>query len=191
MNSSRRNNDCGRDSDEDRIREEKRVRYHKNSRREKGWKRSAFGGGPAVDNCDEQQNVDRNYAVINLETYTYAHTYICIRGSIHIGGVGRLHRWLGIFVFSGWHRPAFTRLHAPLGCVICMFAVTEENLNQPPPLYKRPPPLRALPPFVDTKFWQTVPKINQLSVILSLSILGTINNVKYGSDMHYVNPFAC
>lgn len=29
-----------------------------------------------------------------------------------------LHRWLGIFVFSGWHRPAFTRLHAPPGCIM-------------------------------------------------------------------------
>jgi len=78
--SSRRNNGRDRDSfDGDRAGEEKRARYRKNSRREKGWKRSAFGGGPAVDNCDKQQNVDRNYAVINLETYT--RTYVRVHTS--------------------------------------------------------------------------------------------------------------
>lgn len=114
---------------------------------------SAFGGGPAVDDCDEQQNVDRNYAVINSEACAHVHA----RVHAHRRGVGRLHRWLGIFVFSGWHRPTFTRLHAPSGCVICMFAVTEENLNQPPPSRPpSPPPLynarcaASRPPLVPT-----------------------------------------
>lgn len=121
---------------------------------------------PTTATNDEQQNVDRNYAVINLETYTHthihtAHIYIynlahaqsplqLYRGQrerergekdtesgaltpttkthkrgpgkrTHTAGTGRcgvLHRWLGIFVFSGWHRPAFTRLHAPPGCIM-------------------------------------------------------------------------
>lgn len=91
-------------------------------------------GRPAVDDCDEQQNVDRNYAVINLKACAHVHA----GRPRHIDGVasrrvGRLHRWLEIFVFSGWHRPTFTRLHVPSGCVICMFAVTEENLNRTTP----------------------------------------------------------
>lgn len=95
-------------------------------------------GGPAVDDCDEQQNVDRNYAVINLEACAHVHARVHAGRPRHIDGVasrrvGRLHRWLGIFVFSGWHRPTFTRLHVPSGCVICMFAVTEENLNRTTP----------------------------------------------------------
>lgn len=116
---------------------------------------------PTTATNDEQQNVDRNYAVINLETYTHTHTrahiYITSRTHnppsaiswterererrerhgkrrshtnnkntrtgkrTHTAGTGRcgvLHRWLGIFVFSGWHRPAFTRLHAPPGCIM-------------------------------------------------------------------------
>lgn len=39
-------------------------------RREKIRKRSAPVGRPATATNDEQQNVDRNYAVINLGTYT-------------------------------------------------------------------------------------------------------------------------
>jgi len=48
-------------------------------------RRFAFGGGPAVDDCDEQQNVDRNYAVINLETRTRARARADTQSYAHTG----------------------------------------------------------------------------------------------------------
>lgn len=138
---------------------ERRRRKARDIARIRGAKRVAGGyafgrPGPAVGDCDEQQNVDRNYAVINLEAYARANARARMQtraqgdARIHRGGAGRLHRWLGIFVFSGWHRPAFTRLHAPPGCVICMFAVTEENLNQLH-LYLSLPRSRSMSPLYD------------------------------------------
>lgn len=41
---------------------------------------------PTTATNDEQQNVDRNYAVINLETYTHTHTH-----STHIYTTSRTH----------------------------------------------------------------------------------------------------
>lgn len=125
------------------------------------------------------------------------HTYARVHS--RIDGVGRLHRWLGIFVFSGWHRPTFTRLHAPSGCVICMFAVTEENLNQPPrplPLYnaRRAAPLRGplvLPrPAPPAAANSDKPKISRPFAILFLPIRRQVLTTCRESDADYFNPFA-
>lgn len=108
----------------------KRAGYRKNFRTRKSESDPRVGR-PTTATNDEQQNVDRNYAVINSETQTRAprsqtratktRKRASARPRAHTAGIGRcgvLHRWLGIFVFSGWHRPAFTRLHAPPGCIM-------------------------------------------------------------------------
>lgn len=97
---------------------------------------------------DEQQNVDRNYAVINLKRRAAnprganRRTGGRSRGGVYRSPVRRSVRctggW-GIFVFSGF-QPVVPPCELSLGednvytrrmAALCMFAVTEENLNQP------------------------------------------------------------
>lgn len=140
----------------------KRAGYRKNFRARKSESDPRVGR-PTTATNDEQQNVDRNYAVINSETQTRAprtqtratktRKRASARPRAHTAGIGRcgvLHRWLGIFVFSGWHRPAFTRLHAPPGCIMHVCGSRREFKPTTSDLSSHRPPfsLRSLRPSI-------------------------------------------
>ena len=78
---------------------------------------------------DEQQNVDRNYAVINLETYIHAAL---------TGGWGFLYLAVGTAVYL-----TFTGLHAPRGCIMHVCGDGREFKPTPSVPILPPPPTPA------------------------------------------------
>jgi len=108
-----RNNGRDRDSGSARARE---ISQEFAAREGPEGRRSAFDGGPAVDDCDEQQNVDRNYAVINLETRARADT----RSYAHTGRppAGFTGGWGFLYLAVGTVR----RLHVYTHCLAALYA---------------------------------------------------------------------